>query len=72
MNKEIQFLKKLPLLPDEELIALINEQRGSSKAVARGGKRTVRGQDQVSRRLEAIASELQARGIGSEPWWEGH
>jgi len=72
MNDEIRFLKKLPLLPDEELIALIGEQRGSSKAEDRARMRGNRGQDPLARRLEAIASELEARGIGSQPWWEAH
>ena len=71
MNNDIQFLKKLPLLPDEDLIALIKEQRSSSKADDRAGRRGNRGQDQISRRLEAISSELHARGIGSQPWWAG-
>jgi hypothetical protein len=73
MSEGTNFIKEISLLPDDELLAMVQEtQKLSGKASDRAGKRGSRGQDQLKRRLEAITRELQARGIGCPPWWANH
>ena len=73
MNENMSMLRDIPLLPDDELIAMIREtQRLSGKAEDRAGRRGSRGQEQITRRLEALNRELKARGILGQPWWAEH
>ena len=73
MNDNMSMLRDIPLLPDDELLAMIREtQRQSGKAEDRAGRRGNRGQDQITRRLEALNRELKARGILGQPWWAEH
>ena len=73
MSEHLNTLREIPLLPDDELLAMVQEtQRLTGKAEDRAGRRGNRGQDQLSRRLEALNRELKARGILGQPWWAEH
>lgn len=68
MSDYIRFIKELPLLPDSELLRLVDEMRDPSGRKERSLDRASRRQD-LARREEALYRELKARGIGSPPWW---
>lgn len=68
MNDDIRFMKELPLLPDSELLRLANEVRNQTGRKERSLDRASRRQE-MARREEALNRELEARGIGSPPWW---
>ena len=68
MSDYIRFIKELPLLPDSELLRLVDEVRDQTRRKERSLDRASRRQDLV-RREEALYRELKDRGIGCPPWW---
>ena len=68
MSDYIRFIKELPLLPDSELLRLVDEMRDQTRRKERSLDRASRRQD-LTRREEALFRELKARGIGCPPWW---
>lgn len=68
MSDYIRFIKELSLLPDSELLRLVEEMRGQAGRKERSLDRASRRQEIVGRE-EALNRELKARGIGCPPWW---
>lgn len=68
MSDYIRFIKEIPLLPDSELLRLVEEVRDETRKRERSMDRASRRQE-IARREEALRRELKARGIGSPPWW---
>lgn len=68
MPQHIQFLKTIPLLPDSELLEEFEAvQQLARKSSGRARDRSSR--RQIDRRLEALKTELEDRGIDGPPWW---
>lgn len=71
MNDHDHTLKEIPLLPDSKLLAMMEEAEQTARALRERAKdrESRRRRDQVVRRIEALADELEARGISGPPWW---
>lgn len=58
----------LPLLPDVELLRLVDELLDKYRA-ARRRKNDRAERVRFSRQMEVISREIRARGIYNPPWW---
>lgn len=71
MNHHVHALKEIPLLPDSELLAMMEEAEETARSLRERAKdrHSRRRREQLVRRLEALSEELEARGISGPPWW---
>lgn len=71
MNEHFHSLKEIPLLPDSELLAMMEEAESTAQELRQRARdrESRRRRDQIFRRLEALSDELEARGISGPPWW---
>lgn len=73
MNDHAHSLREIPLLPDSELLAMMEEAENTARELRERAKdrKSSRRREQAVRKLEALAEELEARGISGPPWWAG-
>lgn len=64
-------LSEIPLLPDSELLKMMEEAEEDATALRERARdrNSRRRSEQAVRRLEALARELKDRGIQGPPWW---
>lgn len=68
MNTPSAIQARLPLLPDVELLRLIEQLLDQYRAARR--RRSDRAASiQFSRQIEVISREIRARGLNHQPWW---
>ena len=71
MNDQLDSLKEIPLLPDSDLLAMMQEAESTANELRKRARdrNSRRRREQLVRRLEALSHELEARGISGPPWW---
>lgn len=71
MHAHHHSLKEIPLLPDSELLAMMEEAEETARELRERARdrNSRRRREQAVRRMEALADELEARGIKGPPWW---
>ena len=71
MSEHFDSLKEIPLLPDSELLAMMEEAESTAQELRQRARDrdSRRHRELLFRRLEALNDELEARGISGPPWW---
>lgn len=59
---------RFPLMPDAELLRLIDEMLAEPASVRKRQKDREQ-RARLARRVEAISREIRARGMSNPPWW---